>query len=66
MLSKFPKLRQYMSGDVTDTSNYRPIATLSPFTKVLERLIYDQLYAFLEKFDVLYKYRFGFKKELLN
>ena len=52
----------YKSGDVTDTSNYRPIATLSPFTKVLERLIYDQLYAFLEKFDVLYKYQFGFRK----
>ena len=52
----------YKSGDVTDTSNYRPIATLSPFTKVLERLIYDQLYAFLEKFDVLYKYQFGFRR----
>ena len=52
----------YKSGDVTNTSNYRPIATLSPFTKVLERLIYDQLYTFLEKIDVLYKYQFGFRK----
>lgn len=57
---------KYKSGDVTDTGNYRPIATLSPFTNVLERLIYDQLYAFLEKYDVLYKYQFGFRKSLSN
>ena len=57
---------KYKSGDVTDTGNYRPIATLSPFTNVLERLIYDQLYAFLEKYDVLYKYQFGFRKGLSN
>ena len=30
----------YKSGDVTDTGNYRPISSLSPFAKVLERLIY--------------------------
>ena len=42
MLLKFLKLRQYMSGDVSDKGNYRPIAILSPFTKVLERLIYDE------------------------
>ena len=42
MLLKFLKLRQYMSGDVSDKRNYRPIAILSPFTKVLERLIYDE------------------------
>ena len=27
---------------LSDPSNYRPIATLSPFTKALERVIYDQ------------------------
>jgi len=39
----------YKNGDVTDPDNYRPISTLSPFNKVLERLIYNQLYNFLEK-----------------
>ena len=33
----------YKSSEVTDTGNYRPIATLSSFSKVLERLIYNQL-----------------------
>ena len=52
----------YKSGEVTDTGNYRPIATLSSFSKVLERLIYNQLYQFLEKNDIIYKYQFGFRK----
>ena len=38
---KISKLHQYIMGDVTDTGNYRPIATLSPFPIVLERLSYD-------------------------
>ena len=52
----------YKNGDVTDPANYRPVSTLSPFSKVLERLIYNQLYSFLEKHDILYKYQFGFRK----
>ena len=52
----------YKSGEVTDTGNYRPIATLSSFSKVLERLIYNQLYQFLEKNDIIYKYQLGFRK----
>ena len=46
----------------TDRSNYRPIATLSPFSKALERVIYDQLIQYLDKHDVLFKYQFGFRK----
>ena len=49
-------------GDATDPSNYRPIATLSPFSKVLERLVYNQLYSFIDKHQILYKYQFGFGK----
>ena len=52
----------YKNGDVTDSGNYRPISTLSPFSKVFERLIYNQLNSFLEKHDIMYKYQFGFRK----
>ena len=52
----------YKGGDAKDPSNYRPIATLSPFCKVLERLVYDQLYSFIDKHQILYKYQFGFRK----
>ena len=40
---KISKLCQYIVGDITDTGSYRPIATLSPFPKVLERLSYTRL-----------------------
>ena len=52
----------YKNGDVTYPGNYRPISTLSPFSKVFERLIYNQLNSFLEKHDIMYKYQFGFRK----
>ena len=52
----------YKCGDPTHPSNYRPIATLTPFSKVLERLVYNQLYSFIEKHQILHKYQFGFRK----
>ena len=45
----------YISGDATDPANYRPIliSTLSSFRKGFEKLIYNQLYNFLEKYNIL-------------
>ena len=56
MCLRFQESHQFIteSGEVTDTGTYRPIATLSSFSKVLERLIYNQLYLFLEKKMILY------------
>ena len=48
----------FKSGTLSDPSNYRPIATLSPFSKALEQFIYDQLIQYLDKHDVLFKYQF--------
>ena len=52
----------FKSGAVTDPGNYRPIAVLSPFAKILERLVYNQLSHFLEKENILFKHQFGFRK----
>ena len=46
---------------MTDPGNYLPIA-LSPFAKILERLVYNQLSHFLEKENILFKHQFGFRK----
>ena len=35
-------------------SNYRPISILSAFSKIIEKLMYDRLYGFLDKFELLY------------
>ena len=44
---------------------YRPIAVLSPFAKILERLAYNQLSHFIEKENILFKHQFGFRKKKL-
>ena len=46
---------------MTEPRNYQPIAVLSLFSKVLERLVHDQLYSFLEIKEILHKYQFGFQ-----
>ena len=38
----------YKSGDKCSIANYRPISLLCSVSKVLERLVYDKLFAFLE------------------
>ena len=43
-------------------NKYRPISLLSIFSKVLEKVMYDKLYEYLLKFEVLYSYQFGFQK----
>ena len=52
----------YKSGVKSDPSNYRPIATLPIFSKILERIVYDQLIRFLDKNQILNQYQFGFRK----
>ena len=52
----------FKNGTLSDPSNYRPITTLSLFSKSLERIIYDQLIQYLDKHDVLFKYQFSFRK----
>ena len=52
----------FKTGAVTDPGNYPPIAVLSPFSKILERLVYNQLRHFLEKENILFKHQFGFRK----
>ena len=47
---------------MTESGNYRPISILSPFSKVFERLIYDQLLSFVKKQNILYQFQFGFRK----
>ena len=44
-------------------NNYRPISFLSTLNKVLEKLMYKRLYAFIEKFDILYDKQFGFRNK---
>ena len=41
-------------------SNYRPISLLSNIDKILERIMYNRLYEFLESKNLIYDLQFGF------
>ena len=47
-----------------ECSNYRPISILSNLDKILERLMYNRLYKFIEDNDIFYSLQFGFRKKL--
>ena len=42
--------------------NYRPISVLPAISKIMERILYDQLYDYLTKFDLLSDCQYGFRK----
>ncbi|PNF31582.1 hypothetical protein B7P43_G00791 [Cryptotermes secundus] len=53
----------YKGGTKEDASNYRPITLVPTFSKVLEKVIVNQLIAFLDKHNILNKFQFGFRKK---
>ena len=46
-----------------DYSNYRPISLLSNIEKILEKLMYKRLYAFLNNNNIIYNLQFGFRQQ---
>ena len=54
----------HKKGPSTDPSNYRPISLFAAvFSKILEKLMYKRLYAYLEKLNFFYPLQFGFREE---
>ena len=51
----------FKQGDLDDLNNYRPISVISVMAKVFERIVYDQLYAYLEEHNIICKYQSGFR-----
>ena len=43
-------------------TSYRPVSVLPCFSKLLERIIYNRLIRFLDKYDILFDNQYGFKK----
>jgi hypothetical protein len=52
----------YKKGKKEEASTYGPITLVSAFSKVLDKVIANQLIAFLEKHNILNKSQYGFRK----
>ena len=51
----------FKKGCRLTASNYRPISLFSIFSKIIENLMYKQLYKFLDKHEIVYNVQFGFR-----
>ena len=47
-------------------TNYRPISVLPVISKLLEQLMYERLFNFLNKNKILYDHQFGFQKKYIR
>ncbi|PNF29254.1 hypothetical protein B7P43_G10478, partial [Cryptotermes secundus] len=62
-LLKIAKVRPvYKKGNRQEASNYRPIALLSVFSKILEKIMYSRLVSFTTKYKILTENQHGFQK----
>ena len=52
----------FENGDPENITNYRPIAVISCFSKVLEGIMYNRSYKYLFEEKLLYSKQFGFQK----
>ena len=53
----------YKKNDINNIENYRPVALLSIFCKILEKIMHRRLYDFLNKCKILINDQFGFRKD---
>ncbi len=52
----------YKNGHRNIPGNYRPISILPTISKIMERILYNQLYDYLTEFKLLSNNQFGFRK----
>ena len=53
----------FKKNDKTDVGNYRPVSILSVISKVLERVVYNQLEGYLSDKNLLFDYQSGFRRK---
>ena len=54
----------FKSNSKRELNNYRPISLLNCISKILERIVYNRMYRFLEKEKLFNKRQFGFRKSI--
>ena len=56
----------FKSGSLAEIDNYRPISICPTLSKILEKIVYKQLMAHLERHSILFEYQFGFRPNRLT
>ena len=51
----------YKKGDINSITNYRPISLLPTLSKIFERVIFIQLYTYLDDNNLLSEEQYGFR-----
>ena len=54
----------FKKGDKTNISSYRPVCSLSSFSKIFEKIVYNRMLHFIDKHEILSKSQFGFRKNV--
>ena len=52
----------FKKGDKTKLTNWRPISLLSPFSKIFERHLHNQIIQFLNKHNIIHEQQYGFRE----
>ena len=52
----------FKKGSKLDPNNYRPVSILSTLSKVLERLVLEQINDFISKNNILFEFQSGFRR----
>ena len=53
----------FKAGDPELAGNYRPVSLLTAFSKVFERVFYNRLLSFFQRYKILYDMQFGFREK---
>ncbi len=51
----------FKGGDQSTLLNYRPVSLLPAVSKILERLMYNRMMSFADKYSLLTRWQFGFR-----
>ncbi len=54
----------FKNGSTTEFSNYRPIALLPSFSRIIEKIIYKRLYRYFTEHNILVNEQFRFRENL--
>ena len=54
----------FKKGDRENVNNYRPVCSLSPLSKIIEKVINNRMVEYLDNFNLFSKTQYGFRKNM--